>query len=264
MNQFAKSCSLILFAVAMFAQGPPPGPGRHPGFGPGFGMMSAGPGSRTPVTGAPYSGVQTMQSQQTLTDGNEITRQEQSKVYRDGQGRVRMEHTMTRPWGGAAQTPQTVITIFDPVAGYSYRLNPTAMTADKMLLHTPNSASPPPRHGKGMGGDAAQIQTENLGTQTINGLSATGTRTTETIPAGTMGNQQAIQIVRETWISTDLKVPVMIKSSDPRFGSMAMQLTNVVQAEPDAALFQIPAGYTVNVRTGGPHGAGMTGHAPRN
>jgi hypothetical protein len=203
-----------------------------------------------------------MQSQQTLADGNQISRQEQSKVYRDGQGRVRMEHTMTKPWGGASQTPQTIITIFDPVAGYSYRLNPANMTADKMALHMPDSASLPPHHGKGMGADAGQVQTENLGTQTINGLSATGTRNTETIPAGTMGNQQPIQIVRETWISTDLKVPVMIKSSDPRFGSMVMQLTNVAQAEPDAALFQVPAGYTVNVRTAGPHGAGMGGHGP--
>ena len=203
-----------------------------------------------------------MQSQQTLTDGNQITRQEQSKVYRDGQGRVRMEHSMSKAWGGAAQTPQTVITIFDPVAGYSYRLNPTAMTADKMPLPAPHSTPHGSWHGKAE--DAGQVQTENLGTQTVNGLAATGTRTTETIPAGAIGNQQAIQIVRETWISTDLKVPVMIKSSDPRFGSMVMQLTNVAQAEPDPALFQIPAGYTINLRTPGPHGAGMGRHTPHN
>jgi hypothetical protein len=37
----------------------------------------------------------------------------------------------------------------------------------------------------------------------------------------------------------------MVKTSDPRFGTTTMQLTNVVRAEPDATLFQVPAGYTV-------------------
>ena len=99
--------------------------------------------------------------------------------------------------------------------------------------------------------------TENLGTQTINGVVATGTRTTQTIPVGAIGNLQQIQIVREVWISQDLKVPVMIKTSDPRFGDTVMQLANIVQANPDASLFQVPAGYTVENapdRFGG-HGA---------
>jgi hypothetical protein len=67
-----------------------------------------------------------------------------------------------------------------------------------------------------------------------------------------------MQIVREAWVSIDLKVPLLIKSSDPRFGSTVMQLTNIVRAEPDAALFQVPANYTVTAgssrmsRPGGP------------
>src|SRR6185295_2622217 len=107
--------ALTLFALTLPAQGPPPGGPR--GFGPRFGMMSAGPGSRTPVTGAPYSGVQSTQSQQTLADGNQIARQEESKVYRDTQGRVRIEHTMHRSLSANGDTPRTAITIFDPVAG---------------------------------------------------------------------------------------------------------------------------------------------------
>jgi hypothetical protein len=243
--------ALSLFAMTLSAQAPPPGGPR--GFGPRFGMMSAGPWSRTPVTGAPYSGVQSTQSQQTLADGNQIARQEESKVYRDTQGRVRIEHTMHRSLSTNGDTPRTVITIFDPVAGYSYMLDPAAMTADKTPLPTTNSATPGGHrpHGRGPGANSAQIQKEDLGTQNINGLSATGTRITETIPAGAMGNQQPLQIVRETWISTDLKVPVSIKTSDPRFGNVTMQLTNIVRAEPDASLFQVPSTYTVSAKTRG-------------
>ncbi len=50
-------------------------------------------------------------------------------------------------------------------------------------------------------------------------------------------------------MSTALKVPVLIKTTDPRFGNTTMQLTNVVQAEPDPTLFQVPPDYTVT--TGG-------------
>lgn len=247
----------IVFAVTLAAavslpaqpgfQGGPRGRG---GPGGGFGMMSAWPGSRTPVTGAPYSGVQTTQMQQALTDGNQISRQEQSKVYRDSQGRVRMEHSFTNPGGKTRSS----VTIFDPVAGVSYFLNPDTKTAVKMTLPAAGNGA---GEGKmGHGPREGQAQTEDLGTQTINGLAATGTRVTVTIPAGKMGNQQPIQVVRETWISTALKVPVSIKRSDPRFGTTTTQLTNVVQAEPDAALFQLPADYTVTTRS---RGMGMNG-----
>ena len=60
------------------------------------------------------------------------------------------------------------------------------------------------------------VTTTNLGTPVINGVSAKGTQLTETIPAGAIGNAQPIQVVRITWISTELKVPVQIKTSDPR------------------------------------------------
>ncbi len=240
---------VILFAVGLAAQRP--GPERR-GYGE-FGIMSAGPGGRTPVVGAPYSALETRQTQQTLADGNQVTHEEQSKVYRDGVGRVRIEHTMNR-LGNTGAAPQTIITIFDPVGGYSYMLNPSKMTAVKTAL-------PPSRMAQATNSPARQmhersaksnhaVQTENLGTQAINNVAATGSRRTETIAAGSIGNQQAIQTVRETWISADLKVPVSIKSSDPRFGNTVMQLTNIAQTEPDPALFVVPSNYTVTTRTG--------------
>ena len=249
-------CALMLGAAGMVsAQGPGGGPGHRGGPGPeGFGGelgMRAWPGARTPVTGAPYSAVETSDVQRKLEDGNQIARKNETRVYRDGQGRVRMEHTGTRPMNGQERTS---ITIFDPVAGYSYVLNPQTKRAMKRAL--------PPNDGTGKGPGMRQgarkgpnAQTEDLGTQTINGLAATGTRVTRTIAAGAEGNQQPIVITRETWISTALKVPVQIKTSNPLFGSATLQLTNVVQAEPDPALFQVPADYTIVEKPAGGRGA---------
>lgn len=240
----ALSC-VVLFAAALSAQ--PPHGRMHGDFGPGFGIMSGGPASRTPVTGAPYSAIQVTQFQQTLAGGNQISRQEQTKVYRDKDGRVRSERTFTPP---GSTTQQTVITIFDPVGGFFYVLNPAQSTAVKSPL-PPANAGLPGMGPRGPGHNQAQVTTENLGTQTVNGVTATGTRTTETIPAGVIGNAQPIQIVREVWTSNDLKVPVMIKSTDPRFGNTVMNLTNITQSEPDASLFVVPSNYTVTTRSGG-------------
>ncbi len=256
MKKLAQLCLILpLAAGVVLAQGPGPG-GRRPGaFGRGggegaFGMEFAGPGSRTPVTGAPYSAVQVTEFQQTLEGSNQIARQAQSKVYRDSQGRVRIERA-AGPGAFHGQATKTAVHIFDPVAGYSHALNPQKMTALSMAIPAPRQgagvAGRRP-HGAGQRPNAPQVTKEDLGTQTINGLAATGTRTTRTIPAGAVGNAQPIQTVREVWISTALKVPVMIKSSDPRFGTSVTQLTNITQAEPDAALFQVPAGYTVTQR----------------
>jgi hypothetical protein len=89
------------------------------------------------------------------------------------------------------------------------------------------------------------VKTEALGTQTIEGVSAEGTRMTLTIPAGEIGNELPINIVNESWYSPDLQVTVMRKHSDPRQGEMVYRLTNIKRAEPDHALFEVPSDYTI-------------------
>ncbi len=271
MNNSAIVFSLMLAAAAVApAQGPPPGGpdpwGHHGGPGRGLGIISAGPGSSAPVTGAPYTAVQTSQSQQKLQDGNLITRTETSKIYRDSQGRVRIEHTMTRP----GQTAETRVTIFDPVGGFSYVLDPANLTAVKMAIRVPSASDSVPRTGgrnhEGMTPPAVVTETLTTPPTGVN-VPATGTRATTTIPAGAIGNQQPIQVVRETWIATVLKVPVYIKTSDPRFGDSLMTLNVQAQTEPDPALFQVPSNYTITTRgNNAPMGMrqGMRQGGPRN
>jgi hypothetical protein len=74
------------------------------------------------VTGAPYSAVEVRETTQVLADGTRIHNENSTTVYRDGEGRMRRE------------TPNE-ITIFDPVAGFSYSLNPKNLTARKMPMN---------------------------------------------------------------------------------------------------------------------------------
>lgn len=89
------------------------------------------------------------------------------------------------------------------------------------------------------------VTREEIGQQAIEGVLATGTRTTTTFPAGTIGNEQPIVVLSEQWFSEDLKVLVLTKHSDPRSGQTIYRLTNIVQAEPARSLFEVPADYTL-------------------
>jgi hypothetical protein len=86
---------------------------------------------------------------------------------------------------------------------------------------------------------------EELGNQTIEGVSAVGSRSTTTIPAGAIGNLQPIKVVSEQWRSPDLQVLVMTKHTDPRTGETIYRLQGIVRAEPDRSLFTVPADYTM-------------------
>jgi hypothetical protein len=257
-------CFVPVFAAVLLAQGPLPGGER--GFGGGFGradgILGAGPGSRTVVTGAPYSAVETVQRQQTLANGNQISTKQQSSVYRDSQGRIRTEETII-PAASSSGAARTMVTIFDPVAGNRYMLDSSTMIAHQSTLpafrgNASARPAPPAR---------PDVTTTSLGTAVINGVSATGTQLTETIPAGAIGNAQPIQVIRITWVSTELKVPVEIRTTDPRFGTTDMELTNIAQAEPSASLFVVPAGYTIQQGggrgPGGPRGGARRGPGPQ-
>ena len=87
--------------------------------------------------------------------------------------------------------------------------------------------------------------TEDLGSQTMQGVTVTGTRTTRTIPTGQIGNDAPISIVTEVWTSPELKTVVYSKRTDPRMGEQTFQLTNITRSEPDPSLFTVPAGFTV-------------------
>jgi hypothetical protein len=220
-------------------------------------------GFQRTVTGAPYSAQEVTIEQQVLPGGNVIQNQRTTNIARDSQGRVRMETTPAAraqqriaPNGTNRQQPGPHITIHDPVAGVTRQVDTQNKAVHEMAMHPMgprggNAAAPRPRAQNQQAPPAdPNVVTENLGTQTINGVAATGTRMTRTIPAGEIGNSAPIQIVHETWMSTDLKVAVMTKFTDPRFGATVTQLTNISRTEPDAGLFQVPTGYTVT--SGGP------------
>lgn len=243
------------------------GPQIMPGQGAGF-IAETGPADQVMyistemgvesriVQGAPYSAEAMSEHVQTLGDGNRITNQSKSSVYRDGQGRTRRVQTPAAvgPWGAFGNLPESVF-INDPVAGVSYILDTRSQTARKISLPQPGSAGllagPGPRPPFNVEAGATferalpQPRIESLGRQFIEGVAADGTRTTITIPAGEIGNERPIEIVTERWFSPDLQMMVMSRHSDPRMGENTYRLVGINRGEPDPALFRVPDGYRI-------------------
>jgi len=212
--------------------------------------IEAEPGGKA-VAGAPFTASFSTQTSQTLSDGNHIQRSSTGTLARDSHGRTRRDMTLSAigPLATSGK-PKQVSMINDPVAGTHYILDP-----DKKIAHQlgPHGGKGKGRKHGGPGGpdwvsrsdDGANVTTTSLGTQTISGVVAEGTRTTRTIPVGAMGNERPIVITVERWYSTDLQTVVKTTRSDPFMGDKVTQLTDIKRAEPDASFFRVPADYSV-------------------
>jgi hypothetical protein len=250
---------LLLAGAAVRAQDaasappPPPPPGHGYGHGPGrdeirFLGFEAGLGDKV-VTGAPFSASFSTESTETLADGNQIKHTSTGTIARDSQGRTRRDMTVPAfgPMAVAGQAAPHVTFVNDPVAGTRYILEADTKTARQMPPPPDKSEFTRKPHTGGAGAGAADKETvtTSLGTQTLGGVTAEGTRYTRTIPAGQIGNAKPIVIVTERWYSADLQMVVMTKRSDPRSGDTTFQMTSIARTEPAASLFQVPTDYTV-------------------
>jgi hypothetical protein len=250
---------LLLAGAAVRAQDaasappPPPPPGHGYGHGPGrdeirFLGFEAGLGDKV-VTGAPFSASFSTESTETLADGNQIKHTSTGTIARDSQGRTRRDMTVPAfgPMAVAGQAAPHVTFVNDPVAGTRYILEADTKTARQMPPPPDKSEFTRKPHTGGAGAGAADKETvtTSLGTQTLGGVTAEGTRYTRTIPAGQIGNAKPIVIVTERWYSADLQMVVMTKRSDPRSGDTIFQMTSIARTEPAASLFQVPTDYTV-------------------
>jgi hypothetical protein len=241
-----------------------------------FGAFGGGPGPA--VKGAPYSATITNESVQTLADGTHITQGSSGSTARDSQGRTRQDAPLPSIGNLSAADAPHLVFLQDPVAGASYTLNLTDKTAWKnpmppggmppgfnasgtavttttntFFVHAgdgpPGELPPPPPPQmfvqKRLAEEAGEISTENLGSQIMEGVQVTGTRTTQTIPVGKIGNYRPIVITTEVWTSPELKTTVLSKRNDPRTGEQTFKLTNIQRGEPDPSLFIVPSDFKI-------------------
>ncbi len=236
------------------------------------------------VKGAPYSAEIVTESIQVLADGNRIVRKNTGRVYRDSQGRTRREDDREAGHPPSVSVTDPVAGIaFSLDAEPKIAWKTPYRTAGALMAKIPLAMPPPPPPPPPDPADPAQLErrrqvdetlnkvarsagrggrvmaptvrmgtaghydekTEALPARNVEGVMAEGKRTTRTIPAGAIGNEQPIVTVTEEWRSPELQVLVMTRNSDPRTGESTYRLLNIIRAEPDQSWFEVPTDYTI-------------------
>jgi hypothetical protein len=187
-------------------------------------------------------------------------------VARDTQGRIRTERVsreFLRDTGPDAGTKveEHLITICDPVAKTTTQIDTATATAK--ILHSrtyaprPGLAPAPPRSFcsiRMMAIHRGNVDVEDLGTQTIEGVEARGERI-KMLPPDSSGTAATFtdDSVTERWCSEDLSALILTISQNTKTGRKStVAMHNIERTEPDPQLFQIPPNYTITETVEGP------------
>ena len=207
------------------------------------------------LVGAPFSGVRSQQMERNFVDGNRIDNGHSVKLYRDGQGRTRIDRDVaeTSMIASPGRPMPAASTIYDPVNGERYDLHPETRTAfvwKGFASPTTRPSSEAPEIFAAFGGrvygpqDPGWSTPVSLGQKSIDGVTAQGVRRQYTIAVGDKGNTKPIVMTIEQWYSPDLGLIVNKSNRASTGGEFGFEIENIMKGEPDPALFRIPSDYT--------------------
>ncbi|MGA7856016.1 MAG: hypothetical protein WCA15_22035 [Candidatus Acidiferrales bacterium] len=191
-----------------------------------------------PIAGVPFTAKVVVTWNKPLLGGGTVSKQYYTLVARDSQGRVRRETRQFVSADSTAEPPLRSFTISDPVAGTrttctkAWRTCSTS-TFDANLVLSQDDAD----GGNGSG--------QSLGQRTIEGLPVTGTRVTASNVSGAGAGSRIAISNTDAWYSPDLHIDLSVTRSDPQSGVVTLNVTDLVQGEPDPSWFAVPSGYTV-------------------
>jgi hypothetical protein len=170
-----------------------------------------------------------------LAGGNAIKTQVKTSYAYDKDGRSR---TVSSTAGLER------ITIADPTTQTVYLVCPERKEVLRMtgaaLVSPPDKASA----WQVLGADKSGTKT-SLGEKKISGVTASGSRTEQTVPAGARGNDKPLVHTSETWYSPELATIVYSHISMPEFGEIVTHVENLKFGDVPASTFALPDGYAI-------------------
>jgi hypothetical protein len=198
-----------------------------------------------PKAGAPFSFTLHAEWTRSLGNGGTFTVTNDRHIVRDSRGRIFQERAALAPKGSNIKSFVTTIQITDPEQHtwyncivhtkvcdlYNYRLSST----DKFEPARIGNVTYPGGSG----------QDEDLGVSSALGEDTHGYRETKTINPGVTGNDQPMVSVREFWYSARLALNLISTVDDPLSGHQVFTAHELSTSEPDASVFEIPAGYSI-------------------
>jgi|GEM_PF-619686 len=189
-----------------------------------------------PVTGAPVSATRTLDYQPAENSPDPVAVHAEEKFFRDAQGRTRSEIKYPN------QLP--TIDIVDLVARIHYHWTIGDNVVTRRNIKDPST---PPQ-------STLPVELpENA--PLIEGVATRYTRTVR-------GADGETPEIIESWYSPDLHMAMLTIDDKPSTGKTTYRFQHVSRAEPDAALFQVPAGLTIQDRNHPPPPVALAASAP--
>jgi hypothetical protein len=212
--------------------------------------------SHGPITSAtdvraaktPYTAEYKVTHVQALADGTTITRESTEVKALDSQGRRMTATTIT----SGDRAGQTHVIVYDPVARTQTTWHSPTKIAHVFKMSTAEAEHTCSRDMRDdvsvISGPKAKMTSENLGTESIEGVEARGRRYTTTTPAGAVGNDAPLVSTSDVWTALNVGLNGLVVRyirDDPRSGRTTRELTSLSQSDPDPATFQPPEGYEI-------------------
>jgi hypothetical protein len=196
-----------------------------------------------PLPNAPFTATVTSVWTIRYGDGTSRTIRNHRTIARDSAGRIFQERRYLTPDGDKQETAITQLEFSDPTTHQIDICHPDGHVCELYEYRTLAVADDSANEASSSRTD--NVKSDDLGHEEILGLDAIGTRETTTIPPGTVGNDQALAAVKESWHSTQLGFNLVLDKTDPLSGNAQIRVTEIHLGEPDPRLFAPPESFTV-------------------
>jgi hypothetical protein len=202
-----------------------------------------------PMPDSPFTATVNTEWTRKLENGSTVTIENHRTIARDASGRVFEERRGLYPAGDPRGAQIRQLEFADPQTHVIYRCQPDSRTCEISDYYRP--VGPFEAVPAGLSNDGKEsLSRLELGRDTVAGQETSGTRETTTIFAGAIGNNSAIEVVKEFWYSPQLGINLIEKRVDPRSGTENFTVSDISIGEPDAKMFAPPADFKmVDLRT---------------
>jgi len=200
----------------------------------------------TPVSGQPFSAVAVIEMTRALQDGSVLHLHTTALLARDSRGHIHNEMRQLVPMGSAREPSLLRLHIYDPQTRLNTYLNPLTHVATQRTLEREPSTAPPANWAQqNKYQPSSNVQMEDLGTSTKDGVYVHGYRRAITLDAKVSGTGRSVVVTDEYWYAEDIRLNLLEKHSDPRKGDFTTTLTKLNREEPSNDLFIVPTEYKV-------------------
>lgn len=192
------------------------------------------------ISGQPFFARIQIESVTQLAGGTTVAQKTRTVAARSTKGQVYREAHELIPADSERDPAVMRNMVFDPAD----KSVTTCYPERRSCRHESHSLAPPTEEPEGTSADGTYtLQRERLGKKTMVGLEVEGMRETRTYAAGVFGNDKPVVVVREHWYSPLLQCDLRIERTDPRNGTLKIQITEVKLGEPAADWFRAPDNY---------------------